>query len=323
MLRAFLRRPPGAARGPLRRDPWFRRAWAVSVFLHVMLIVWVTPSQPKYRFFGSGTAVSLVGADEIPGGSARGKSGDRPEALREAARSAAKAAEEAAAKKAIKKKPAAKKARPRKKAVKPKKEAVRRIKAKADPKKKKKPDPERLARLQRIRERRERAEQWRKRFERNRAKKPVPRVAKKAPARGKPPAEAPPAEPPRPRAGYVGEGGGDGQGGGSLGGGSGGTARTDLERYYGLLAERIRSHWTVPEGFKSEGLRTEITIDVRRDGEVRNLRVTRPSGNRVYDEWALRAVERASTPAMPPAPNTVKDIWLYLGFRFCGRNFCK
>ena len=67
--------------GGLLRDRRFLRALAASVVLHAALFIWVSlaPSQPKYRFFGSGTAVSLVGADEIPGGSARGKSGDRPE----------------------------------------------------------------------------------------------------------------------------------------------------------------------------------------------------------------------------------------------------
>ena len=65
------------------RDRRFLWAMAASVILHASLFVWVSlaPSQPKYRFFGSGTAVSLVGADEIPGGSARGKSGDRPEEM--------------------------------------------------------------------------------------------------------------------------------------------------------------------------------------------------------------------------------------------------
>ena len=68
-------------RGGLLRDRRFLRALAASVVLHAALFIWVSlaPSQPKYRFFGSGTAVSLVGVDEIPGGSARGKSGDRPE----------------------------------------------------------------------------------------------------------------------------------------------------------------------------------------------------------------------------------------------------
>ena len=317
------------------RDRRFLRALAASVVLHAALFVWVSlaPSQPKYQFFGSGTAVSLVGADEIPGGSARGKSGDRPEDME--APIPRKGPDEGARKIAApRKKPAPAKVK-NKKVVKKKTQPkeVRRIKAGKDQKnkkitrKKKKRDRVREARLKRIRERRARARRWRNRFKKNEKNAPVQkkkhprddwmsddRLAK---------ADLAPKNR-RPLKGYAGEGGGDGQGGGSRAGGSGGVARTDTERYYGLLAERIRGFWTVPPGIADlSKLKTDVTIDVDRQGNYRNLRVVRYSGNHVYDQAALRAVQRAAEPSLPKPPDTIKENWLYLGFRFCGMDFCR
>lgn len=306
----------GAGRGGLLRDRRFRAAWAVSVFLHALLLVWVSlaPSQPKYRFFGSGTAVSLVGADEIPGGSARGKSGDRPEDV---------AASERRPTAGVRKVAAPPKGADRKKRVvrkKPPSGEVRRIPAKDAKKKvvrrKKKRDPAREARLRRIHERRARARRWRARFEKQQKNKP-----RNEASRGKrlAKAEAAPA-PQAPLKGYLGEGGGDGQGGGSRGGGSGGVAGADMDRYYGVLSERVRNHWTLPPSLADvRRLKAEITVDVGRAGGYRRLRVSRASGNRAYDEASLRAVKRAFRSGLPAPPDGIQENWIPLGFRFCGK----
>ena len=344
-------------------DGRFRAAWIISLVLHVSLFAWVSlaPSQPKYRFFGSGTAVNLVGADEIPGGSARGKSGDRPEDMESPARlegpaegarkiaaprkkpeprkSAPKKKVEQPAPKKVEKKSAAKKeAPPRKKPAKkkivekkapPKKKARRiAVKKKNSPRKKKvvrrkkKRDPALEARRKRMRERRARAARWRRKFRESGASASAP--GKRKPRDGRPggdrlaKATLPPARR-APSRGYPGEGGGDGQGGGSRGGGGGGAARTDLERYYGLLAERIGSYWTLPLNLSDVGgMKAEITIDVSRRGDYRKLRIHRSSGNVIYDQAALRAVERAASPSLPRPPDTIREAWLFLGFRFCG-----
>lgn len=318
------------------RDRRFLWAFGLSVFLHTVLFTWVSlaPSQPQYRFFGSGTAVSLVGADEIPGGSARGKSGDRPEDME--APAPVKGPDEGARKiSAPEKKPAPAKAPEKKKVVKKKKPAknVRQIKVEKNKKnkkiakKKKKRDRVREARLKRIRDRRARARRWRERFKKNEKNKPVktkksPRDDWKSDDRLAKANLAPRKR--GPLKGYAGEGGGDGQGGGSRGGGSGGVARTEKERYYGLLAERIRNYWTIPLNLPNVSrLKTDVTIDVDREGNYRNLRIVRYSGNHIYDQAALRAVERAANPSLPRPPNSIKENWLLLGFRFCGKDFCR
>ncbi|MED5578951.1 MAG: hypothetical protein VX794_02860 [Nitrospinota bacterium] len=56
----------------------FRISFLSSFLIHIVIFLWVFifSTETEYRFYGSGTAVSLIGADEIPGGSAKGKSGD-------------------------------------------------------------------------------------------------------------------------------------------------------------------------------------------------------------------------------------------------------
>ncbi len=327
---------------PPRRDRRFIWACAASVFLHGVLFAWVgmAPSQPKYRYFGGGTAVSLVGADEIPGGSARGKSGDRPQeaVVRPSPQAAAPARKIAApekkppqpAKKVVqkKKKPpkkvVRKKKKPPKKVVQKKK--VRRIAKKSNPKKrvvrkKKKRDPAREARRKRALARRERAMLWRKRYKKTQqSEKQKPARKPSAPENLLARADAVPPKPPK---GYAGEGGGDGQGGGSRTIGGGGVERGEMERYYGRLGRWIGQKFQVPPGLDVEGMRTTVEVDINRTGKYRNLRITRSSGNAVYDRAVLRAVEHAASPSLPAPPDGMKTEWLLLGFRFCGKEFCR
>ena len=319
-------------KGGLLRDRRFLRALAASVVLHAALFVWVSlaPSQPTYRFFGSGTAVSLVGADEIPGGSAREKSGDRPQDMEaptprkgpdEGTRKIA-APEKKTTPAKVKKKKIVKKKTPRKE--------VRRIPKKNPQKvvrKKKKRDPAREASLRRIRERRERARRWRNRFKKNEKNRPA--KTKKRPRDNRMSddrlAKADLAPKGRgPLKGYAGEGGGDGQGGGSRAGGSGGVAETDLQRYGGLLSERIHNYWTVPLNLSDAStMRAAIEVDVNREGVYRNLRLVRSSGNRIYDQTFLRAAERAFKSGLPKPPDTIKENWNTFNFRVCGKGFCR
>lgn len=314
---------PRKVENSLFQDKRFRWAWGISIFLHVVLFgaaAW-SPSSANYRFYGSGTAVSLVGADEIPGGSARGKSGDRPEDVQAPPVSGAGKAKKISI--PAEKKPEKKIKRAKKKST--NKEDVRKLAIK------KKADKRRFARLKRIKARRERLKKWRKKQAKRKKdagevkSAPAKKPSKSAPGNGRQVvAKNAAGERPKPKTGYPGEGGGDGQGGGSLGGGSGGVARTDIERYYGLLAERVRNFWTVPPNLPNlENLEVVVIFDVARDGKIRKLRIETSSGNRIYDTAALRAVERSADPGLPPPPNTVKETWLPLGFRFCGQNFCR
>jgi colicin import membrane protein len=304
-----------------------------------------SPTSANYCFYGSGTAVSLVGADQIPGGSARGKSGDRIEDFQLPPISSGPKARKIEAeperkkpkkkirtdKKRKKKKAIRKKKRKKRKSVRrKKKKRVRKISLKKK-KRKKKLTKRQLARRRKLKRRRDRLMHWRRRQKRKSKNGSPPDARRTRPAPDRAPLDSGEllarnavGERPKPRVGYLGEGGGDGQGGGSLGGGSGGVARRDIERYYGLLAARVKSNWSIPSslaGIKS--LKTEVIFDVSRLGKIRGLRIEKSSGNRIYDDAVLRAVARSANPYLPPPPNTVKEKWLPLGFRFCGQTLCR
>ncbi|MEE9241320.1 MAG: hypothetical protein V3U53_09065, partial [bacterium] len=172
-LRPFSNQPQTNKLNSLFNDKKFRTAWVVSIFLHIVIFasaIW-SPSSAKYRFYGSGTAVSLVGADEIPGGSARGKSGDRPKDLVKPDSSKEKKARKIEVKKKVEPKKEKKKKAP-KKIVKSKPDRKIAVKSK-----KKKLSKKQLARLRRIKERRERERKWRRKWEKQ--KKTVTETAKK------------------------------------------------------------------------------------------------------------------------------------------------
>lgn len=322
-------------------DRRFRWAWCISIALHISMFAvaaW-SPSSANYRFYGSGTAVSLVGADEIPGGSARGKSGDRPEEFQFSPKSDGQKLKKIGpepkrknSKTKIKKRNKSvrkKRRKKRRKLVREKKnKLVKKIFVKKK-KRKKKISKRRLANLRKLKRRRDRLKRWRKRQKKKNRSLSATKRARPSPdlatlSRGELHAHNVIGGRPKPRSGYLGEGGGDGQGGGSLGGGSGGVARNDIERYYGLLAHRVKRNWSVPKNLaKIKSLKTEIIFDVSRKGRIRKLRIEKSSGSRVYDDAVLRAVARSANPFFPPPPTTMKKEWLPLGFRFCGQTFCR
>ena len=314
--------PPSKVEGSLFQNKRFRWAWGVSIFLHVVIFgaaAW-SPSSANYRFFGSGTAVSLVGVDEIPGGSSRGKSGDRPEDVQVSSTKGTGKSKQISAR--IKKKSKKKIKRAKKKPT--SKKDARKLAIK---KKKKKISKRRQERLKRIKVRRERLKKWRKKqVKRKKDVKNVKLTSAKKPKKiiegnGKQVmAKNTAGERPKSKVGHPGEGGGDGQGGGSLGGGSGGVARTELGRYYGLINERVRSFWVVPPNLNElEHLKAIVIFDVSLEGAIRGLRIEKSSGNSIFDRAALRAVEKAANPSFPIPPASIKEKLLSFGLRICGR----
>lgn len=87
----------------------------------------------------------------------------------------------------------------------------------------------------------------------------------------------------------------------------GGTIPMDaaLARYNDLVFEKIQEAWR-PSGLSyNKDLMTIVDISVRRDGIIVDMRVEKRSGNRAYDESALRCLR--SIDRLPPIPNSVSD----------------
>jgi TonB family protein len=88
----------------------------------------------------------------------------------------------------------------------------------------------------------------------------------------------------------------------------GDSATQEGERYFGLLRAVVRRNYevsdTIPES-ERRALKAEVTLWIGATGEVLNVRLTKASGNELFDSAVLGAVKRAS-PFAPP-PDGLKD----------------
>jgi protein TonB len=89
-------------------------------------------------------------------------------------------------------------------------------------------------------------------------------------------------------------------GGGGVGSGAGSPFGNRFGYYEALLRERVAKNWRSQELDARLRNRTAVTFDISRDGTVRNVRVTQPSGNFAMDQSAQRAI-LLSNP-LPPLP---------------------
>jgi TonB family protein len=107
-----------------------------------------------------------------------------------------------------------------------------------------------------------------------------------------------------------------GGGGGPGGPGPGGGGYFPHAYYIDLLRNRISSSWyssLVAPGLRGKYV-TGVYFIIRRDGEISDLRVERPSGNISLDLSARRAVENAAPFA--PLPNDFDSQYLVVHFEF-------
>lgn len=79
------------------------------------------------------------------------------------------------------------------------------------------------------------------------------------------------------------------------------------ERYLALVQKRIQSNYTVPSTIPDEErirLRAVVTIRVEPNGVISDLRISKPSGNDLFDAALESAVRRASP--LPPPPGHLR-----------------
>ncbi len=95
-----------------------------------------------------------------------------------------------------------------------------------------------------------------------------------------------------------GKGKSGGTGGGGTGRHSGGGGGKNYDKYISQIRSRITRNWHKPAEVGG-GLITELRVKLFPGGEVREVTVTRSSGNPVYDRSALDAVKKASPLPVP------------------------
>ena len=86
----------------------------------------------------------------------------------------------------------------------------------------------------------------------------------------------------------------------------------DMGSYLMQLQQRVRQQW-IP-GLTQNSRRTVVYFAVSRSGQVRGLRVVRPSGSSVTDSAALGAISRAAPFA--PLPSGYSENYINIRFTF-------
>ena len=88
-----------------------------------------------------------------------------------------------------------------------------------------------------------------------------------------------------------------------------------MRAYYAMIWSRIKGRWAFPQGtLPGEQLETVIDVTILRTGAVTEMNFEKRSGNRYFDESALKAIRKASP--FPPIPASVGENSLDMGIRF-------
>ena len=88
-----------------------------------------------------------------------------------------------------------------------------------------------------------------------------------------------------------------------------------MNAYYNVLWSRITAEWAFPTAMQlTKNLEVVVYVTVSRSGVVSSLDIEKSSGNRYFDESALRAIRKAGP--FPPIPETILGSSLELGIRF-------
>ena len=93
-----------------------------------------------------------------------------------------------------------------------------------------------------------------------------------------------------------------------------------LDAYYNLIWSRIKGKWMLPQGILArENVEAIIQAKILKNGAVTDMSFEKRSGNRYFDESAMKAIRMASP--FPPLPDSVRDSSIDLGIRFHSSEF--
>jgi colicin import membrane protein len=88
-----------------------------------------------------------------------------------------------------------------------------------------------------------------------------------------------------------------------------------MKAYYATIWSRIKGRWALPQGIlPGEVLEAVIDVTILRSGAVTEINFEKRSGNRYFDESALKAIRKASP--FPPLPAWIGEGSLSVGIRF-------
>lgn len=93
---------------------------------------------------------------------------------------------------------------------------------------------------------------------------------------------------------------------------SAGTAITGLDKlqsdsYLSQVDGRIKAHWTLPQWLIDKPLRARVHIKIDENGNIIYKRISQSSGNQIYDDYCLSAVDKASP--LPKVPEKFSAVF--------------
>ena len=88
-----------------------------------------------------------------------------------------------------------------------------------------------------------------------------------------------------------------------------------MKVYYSVVWSMIKENWALPEGILSHNdLETVIGAKILKNGSVVELNFEKRSGNRYFDESAMKAIKKVGV--FPPLPEWLNEKYIDLGIRF-------
>ncbi len=88
-----------------------------------------------------------------------------------------------------------------------------------------------------------------------------------------------------------------------------------MKVYYSVVWSMIKEKWALPEGIlHNANLETVIEAKILKNGSVVSLTFEKQSGNRYFDESALKAIKKVGK--FPPLPEWLNKKYIDLGIRF-------
>ncbi len=99
--------------------------------------------------------------------------------------------------------------------------------------------------------------------------------------------------------------GGRGGGGGGGGGGDGSGGNPALRIYQMEVEVLIKSNWSFPDALANKkNIEAVVLLKVKNDGTVTDMELVKSSGNRMFDQSVIKAIEKSKP--LPPLPEGYK-----------------
>lgn len=93
-----------------------------------------------------------------------------------------------------------------------------------------------------------------------------------------------------------------------------------MASYYAAVWAKIKGQWSLPKDILSkESLEAVVQARILRSGAVSDVSFEKRSGNRFFDDSAMKAVRKASP--LPPLPEWIRDSSIEIGIRFHSSDF--